>query len=126
MDVSNNETKKAASSTDAKAKQRIPAEVKSIEGLKAVLAEKGYKLNNEETNDLMVAFDEFSRYYARKAWVILGSENDDWEVVKITDGKGMVDKGKGKEAGSGVKGKEEMDGHSWAKRYLPPGGFWAC
>ena len=86
----------------------------------------GEKLSAVEIGDLMAAFAEFSRLYAKGALVMVESEKDVGNLDMLKDGKGMVDKGKGKETGSEDGEREEMDGYSWAKKYLPANGFWAC
>ena len=46
---------------------------------------------------------------------------------KVGSLKGKVGSSKGKGKGKEAETKEEvLDGHSWARKYMPKNGFWGC
>lgn len=92
----------------------------SVESLKAILTAKGFKIDEVTTNALVIDFGTF----LRKCW----KEQEELKERQAAEEKlrpevMKVEASKGEEPETE---EEVLDGHSWARKYLPKGGFWGC
>ena len=103
---------------------------KAIEGLRAILRHKGFNVNGEETFQLINSLGKFLAQCYREEGDMLEKQKGkdeveagsmEMEVLREVE----TESSKGKEAENVVK-EAAVDGHSWAKKYLPKGGFWGC